>query len=130
MTHASQQHLDYARSAGLPMPHAVHAAVMVGAAVAIMAAGFFGWRIAGPIALARTPLLVALIVAGLGAALCLGGAMRFLDDALTPRAAVSPWWKLALAVKTRVLLLLQAACSAAAAGGAIALVFGYKLPGS
>jgi hypothetical protein len=80
----------------------------------------------------RTNCLIALIVAPLGAAICLAGVIHFLDRPLMvdpAENAALPWYvRLTLGELKRLLLALQLLTSGLALAAALALIFDFPIP--
>lgn len=68
------------------------------------------------------------IIAGLGATIALAGAMHFLDVPLAAAQGPRWYWRIALKLYKRGILLAQLAATAIAIGAAFVLIFGFKMP--
>jgi len=103
-------------------------ALMLGFAGALLGALAWAYAVMRVDSIARADCLIAVIVAAIGAVVCLAGAMHYLDEPMM--GAVPPWpvrW--ALKVNKRIIMLAQLAVMALAIAAAYALIFGFKVPG-
>ncbi len=102
--------------------------VMLAFAVGILAAGWWGWAVVRAYPFLRVHVLVAEIVTGVGATMCLAGAMELADrwmEVGQPRG----WVRWSVALGKRVVLVLELATMGVALAAAGVLIFGFKIPG-
>jgi hypothetical protein len=96
---------------------------------AILLAAYFSWRMVMEEPWLRMECLVACIVAGVGATVCLAGAMHFLDQPL--QVGATKWYvRWLLKINKRILLVAELATTGLAIAAAGILIFGFRIPGA
>jgi hypothetical protein len=96
--------------------------------ILLLAVALWDFRLGQEDGFMRVNVLVAEIAVGIAAAICFGGAIRFINLAL--KARVSWYLRVPLLAKTRVLMFLQFLAMALAVYALALVIFGEPIPGS
>jgi hypothetical protein len=105
----------------------LHAGLLGSLGLLLFAVSWWNFRIVHEEEFLRTNVLVAEIVAGVGAAVCFGGSIHFINVA---RAMPLRWLaRLPLWVKVRVLMVMQMGAMVIVIGALYCVVFDKRIPG-
>lgn len=117
-----------ARNADGLKQNLIRAHVLLAAAALICWPVYRAWRSLLDYSNQANIVVITAILAGIGAVICLAGALRFLDQPLCQDP--QPRWLVRWPLKLykRVVLLLQLALTAVVVGGLGVLIFGFKMP--
>ncbi len=109
-------------------PQLLHAALVASLGILLLAIAFWDFRLAQEDEFLRTNVLVSEIAAGVAAAVCFGGAIHYINSALTIR--LHWFFRIPLFAKTRLLMLLQLGAMGLAVYAAGLVILHEPIPGS
>lgn len=106
--------------------------MLIALALLILAVAFWDYELVVWNGFLREECLIAWMVGGVGATVCLAGAMYYMDEESWPAGAsgeVAWYWRWVLRMKRRALSVMQLGTMGLALGAVALMVFGLEIPG-